>query len=361
MKSAEEWALRHVRAIKPYTPGTQPEGDGWIKLNTNELPYPPSPRVEPAIQAELARLPLYPNPASRPLRSAIAKRFSLEASQVIIGNGSDDILNLLMRAFAGNQADAVQTFPSYSLYPVLAAIANASLQSVDFAQKMDLPADELIQSSARICFLTSPNAPTGVGFSKASIQHLAGRFDGLVVVDEAYADFASENAVELLQDHPNLVITRTFSKSYGLAGLRVGFALASSETISILDRIRDSYNVNRLSQAGALAAFEDSDYYAGVISKVIQTRERIRAELIDRGWQVYPSQSNFLFTRPPQKAGVSGPERSLSAFEHLNARKILVRHFPSNPLTADYIRISIGTDNQMNRLMETLQSWQSNA
>ncbi|MCC5834992.1 MAG: histidinol-phosphate transaminase [Opitutales bacterium] len=361
MKFPEQWALPHIQAIHPYTPGTQPEGDGWIKLNTNELPYPPSPRVKDAIASELDRLPLYPNPASRPLRSAIAKRFGLDNSQVIIGNGSDDLLNLLMRAFSDGQADALQTFPSYSLYPVLAAIANAKLQSVKFDKGMDLPVDELAQHPARICFLTSPNAPTGVGFSNASIRQLLSRFDGLVVVDEAYADFAEENAVELLKDHPNIVITRTFSKSYGLAGLRVGFALASSETISILDRIRDSYNVNRLSQAGALAAFEDPDYYAEVIRKVIETRERIREALIAAGWEVYPSQSNFLFARPPQKDGISGPERSLSAFEYLNARKILVRHFPSNPLTADYIRISIGTDNQMNRLMESLQSWQSNA
>lgn len=361
MNSSDQWALPHIRAIKPYTPGTQPEGGGWIKLNTNELPYPPSPQVAKAIQSELDRLPLYPNPSSRPLRSAIASRFGLSTDQVIIGNGSDDLLNLLMRAFSGKQAEALQTRPSYSLYPVLAAIANAELRSVAFSETMELPVEELLQSAARICFLTSPNAPTGVGFSNESIRKLLTSFDGIVVVDEAYADFAEENAVELLADNPNLVITRTFSKSYGLAGLRVGFALAHADTISILDRIRDSYNVNRLSQAGALAAFEDPEYYKGVISKVIQTRERIRAELHNEGWQVYPSQSNFLFAKPPQKEGVSSPERSLSAFRYLNEGKILVRHFPSNPLTEDYIRISIGTDNQMNRLMETLQTWLRNA
>lgn len=351
----QERMLPHLRDVQAYTPGMQPQGGGWIKLNTNELPYPPSPAVAPAISAELERLPLYPNPTSQPLRQAIAARHGLNETQVIIGNGSDDLLNLLMRGFGGAPNRSAQTLPSYSLYPVLAAVSHSTFHSIPFDESMRLPVDELCLSGANIVFLTSPNAPTGVGFENAQLREVAARFRGVFVIDEAYADFAQESAVELLRDHSNLVITRTFSKSYGLAGLRVGYALGCPELIAVLDKIRDSYNVNRLSQAGALAAFNDQEYYREIITRVCVTRERVFRALDEMGWKSYPSQANFLFSRPP--AGKSAAD----AFQFLQEHKVLVRHFPSHPLTAPYLRISIGNEEQMNRLLEVITSWQNHA
>jgi histidinol-phosphate aminotransferase len=353
MKDPLQRVVPHLRKVQPYVPGIQPEGSGWIKLNTNELPYPPSPKVAPAIEEELGRLALYPNPTSQPLRQAIAKRYNLNGDQVIIGNGSDDLLNLLMRSFGGEQQAVLQTVPSYSLYPVLAAISDGKVESVEFDASMQLPLDKLSGCKANILFLTSPNAPTGVAFPLEQLRTLAKGFDGILVIDEAYADFAVENALPLLGECSNVIITRTFSKSYGLAGLRVGFAMADAAIIRILDSIRDSYNVNRISQAGALAAFEDASYYEEIIQRIIKTRQRASEILQQRGWKCYPSQTNFIFAAPPR--GLMAAE----GFEHLKHNRILVRHFPSHPLTADYLRISIGTDEQMNSLLEVLQSWEN--
>jgi histidinol-phosphate aminotransferase len=353
----EALAAPHIRALHAYTPGAQPAGDGWIKLNTNELPYPPSPRVAAAIQAECARLALYPNPTAAPLRAAIAARHGLQPAQVIVGNGSDDLLNLLMRVF-GDHAGVGQTFPSYSLYPVLAAMTGGRLLSVPFAEDMRLPVAELAALDARILFLTTPNAPTGVGFATAELDRLAAAFPGILVLDEAYADFADENALPLLARHPRVVITRTFSKSHGLAGLRVGYALADPATIDLLDRVRDSYNVNRLSQAGALAALADDDWHRAAIGKVRATRDRFRAALLALGWHTWPAQANFVLTRPRAGAGHAGPEIARALQDWLAQRRILVRYFGSSPLTADCLRISIGTDADMNRLLEEIASWQ---
>lgn len=353
MKDPLQRIVPHLRKVQPYVPGMQPEGSGWIKLNTNELPYPPSPKVAPAIENEIAKLALYPNPTSQPLRQAIAGRYGLNNDQVIIGNGSDDLLNLLMRAFGGEQQAVLQTVPSYSLYPVLAAISDGKVESVEFDANMQLPVDKLLGSRANILFLTSPNAPTGVAFPIQQLRALAQGFAGILVIDEAYADFAGENALPLLKECSNVVITRTFSKSYGLAGLRVGFAMADAAVIRILDRIRDSYNVNRVSQAGALAAFEDSDYYKDVVHRIIATRQRVSETLRMRGWKCFPSQTNFIFAAPP--SGL----HAANGFEYLKQNRILVRHFPSHPLTTVYLRISIGTDDQMNSLLEALQSWEN--
>jgi len=353
-------ARPHIRTMDPYVPGTQPEGSGWIKLNTNELPYPCSPAVAAAVAAEVARLPLYPSPTSAPLRAAIAARHGLNRDQVIVGNGSDDILNMLFRVFTGNSHAAVATFPSYSLYPVLATIQNVNCALVPFDASMQLPVAQLCATGAAACFLTAPNAPTGVVFPLADIEQLLAAFDGVVIIDEAYADFASVNCLGLLAKYPNLVITRTFSKSFGLAGLRVGYALADPRVIELLDRVRDSYNVNRLSQAGALAALGDRAWLDDCLARVIATREAFLARLARRGWFTYPSQTNFVFTKP-QRAGASGPAVAASLFEFFKAHKILVRYFGSSPLTDPFVRISIGTDAHMETVNATIDAWEANA
>ena len=364
MSDLSSLALPHVASLHAYTPGLQPTEPGWVKLNTNECPYPPSPRVAEALRLEIgadgASLRLYPNPKSAPLRSAIAAHHAqgLNAGNVILGNGSDDILNLLVRAFCTREAAAGFTFPSYSLYPVLVEIQDASSLVIEFDRTMRLPFERIAASKARAFFLTSPNAPTGVAFSNSELARVLEVFPGLLVVDEAYAPFAREDAVSLLATHPRLVVVRTLSKAYALAGIRVGYALAHPEIIELLDRVRDSYNVNRLSQAAALAALGHPEYYAGIIERIKTTRDRFVAESqVRRGWFTYESSSNFIFTEPKNARGESGPAIAKAAYDFLCAHKILVRHFPSHALTASFLRISVGTDDEMLVLSETLDSW----
>lgn len=355
-------AAPHVRALHAYTPGLQPAEPGWIKLNTNESPYPPSPRVAGAIAREAGdALRLYPDPSSRAVRRAFANVHGLAEENVFVGNGSDDVLNLLVRAFGGARGEVAFTAPSYSLYPVLVAIEDGVSREIEFTREMRLPLDELARSGAPLLLLTSPNAPTGVGFSTAALDQLAQRFGGILVVDEAYADFADENAVGLVKRHPRVVVARTLSKSYGLAGLRVGCALAHPEVVGVLDRVKDSYNVSRLSQAGAVAALEDADHLAGVVARIKATREATRAALDRLGWFTHRSQTNFLFSEPRDRDGRTGAGVAKACYEYLLSRRILVRYFGSHALTRSFLRITVGTDAQMQKLLEAIETWLKSA
>ena len=366
MPDPSSLALPHVASLQAYTPGLQPTDPGWVKLNTNECPYPPSPRVAEAIRRELgddgATLRLYPNPRSGPLREAVAKRHGVAAENVCIGNGSDDILTMLVRAYCSASAALGFTLPSYSLYPVLVEIQNGRAETIAFDRSMRLPVERIAASSARAFVLTSPNAPTGVGFANAELERALAGFRGLFVVDEAYAAFAREDAVPLLARHRNLVVVRTLSKAYALAGIRVGYALADAAVIDVLDRVRDSYNVSRLSQVAALAALEDDAYFQSLVARVVATRDAFVADVRDwLGWFTYDSQSNFVFTEPTTPRGETGPDVARSAYEHLYARKVLVRYFTSHPLTASFLRISVGTDAEMAVLRDQLDAWQQGA
>ena len=363
--SPSDLALPHVAKLHAYTPGLQPAESGWVKLNTNECPYPPSPRVAEALRREIgedgAALRLYPNPASAPLRAAVARLHGVAPENVCIGNGSDDILNLLVRAFCGGNSAAGYTVPSYSLYPVLVGMQDGVSEIIPFDRSMRLPVERLAASRARILFLTSPNAPTGVAFANADLERVLAAFAGILVVDEAYAPFAEADAVPLLVRHPRLVITRTLSKAYALAGIRVGYALADPAVIDVLDRLRDSYNVNRLSQVAAAAAVGDEEHLRANVTRVKATRDRFLADLTGRrGWFTYPSQANFLFTEPRDARGETGPAVARAAYDFLCARRVLVRHFPSHALTASFLRITVGTDPEMRVLSETLDAWQRN-
>lgn len=360
-RSILELVQDHIRGLEPYTPGFQPSGSGWIKLNTNELPYAPPESVLRGISEEIPFLARYPNPTSSGLRNVLAEFHNLHAEQVIVGNGSDDLLNLLARAFGGRDRKTLETYPSYSLYPILTAIAGGEMHSIQFNTNFELPVEELLQSKSDLLFLTNPNAPTGVRFRNEQLRRLAENFDGILVIDEAYAEFASESALPLLREFDRLIITRTFSKAYGLAGLRVGYAMGSAEIIRILDSIRDSYNVNRLSQAGAIAAVREKDHYLSIIEEIKTTRELTRNRLLEFGWKVYPSETNFLFARPVNSQGESGANVASGLFDYLVEKKILVRYFAKHPLTEAFLRISIGTSSEMERLIEEIQSWQRNA
>lgn len=281
----------------------------------------------------------------------------VSADEVIVGNGSDEILNLVARAFGAYGKRVLQTDPSYSLYPVVTAIAGGELVSVPFAADFALPLDKIIEAAADLIFLTCPNAPTGVLFPLEQIFELLEASPGLVVVDEAYAEFSGQSVLPLLRDHPNLIVTRTFSKAYGLAGLRVGYAFANPVIISVLDRMRDSYNVNRLSQAGALAALNCQDYYDRCVARLCQTRDHLIDRLRAFGWHVYPSKSNFVYGAPSDESGRASLERAKSLFNHLKENKILVRHFSKPALTAGYLRITVGKEDEIEQLCKIIEAW----
>jgi len=364
MPDPSSLALPHVATLHAYTPGIQPTEPGWVKLNTNECPYPPSPRVAEAIRRDLgedgASLRLYPNPKSIPLRAAVAALHGggLQPENVCIGNGSDDILTMLVRAFCSEGAPLGFTVPSYSLYPVLVEIQDGRAEAIELDRSMRLPIERIRTSTSRAFVLTSPNAPTGVGFANSELELALDGYRGLFVVDEAYAAFARESAVLLLAQHRNVVVVRTLSKAYALAGIRVGYALADAAVIDVLDRVRDSYNVSRLSQVAARAAIEDHAYFESLVARVTATRDAFVADLTDRRhWFTYPSQANFVFTEPVTARGETGPAVAGAAYEYLRARKVLVRYFPSHPLTAAFLRISVGTDDEMAILSDTLDAW----
>jgi len=345
-----------IQKLSPYVPGEQPQGEGWVKLNTNENPYPVSPQVTEAISEQLSALSLYPEPTSLALRKALGRHYHLDASQVIIGNGSDNILDMITRSFV-DQGQAGHTVPSYSLYPVVVGMSGGTLVDIPFEASMELPIDAILNSNASVFFLTNPNAPTGVCFSLEAIESLLKNLSGLLVVDEAYIDFGGQSAAALIAKYTNLIVVQTFSKSRSLAGLRVGFALADASIIAILDRVRDAYNVDRLAQAGALAALEDRESFEVNCQKIIATRQRSTEQFESLKWFTYPSSANFLFVRPKNAKGEEGASVAKSLFEFLKAQKILVRYFGGHSLTCSFIRVSIGTDTQMKSFFKGVESW----
>ncbi len=350
-------AREFIRELKGYVPGEQPRGRDWIKLNTNENPYPPSPRVEQAIKEAIPGLERYPNPKAQAARKAIARDSGLGPEHVLVGNGSDDVLNLVFRAFTGPEAAAGALDPSYSLYPILAGIQGTPFVRVPLPPDLEFPATAIAESGTRVFFLTSPNAPLGIGFSNAEIRALAEIYEGLLVVDEAYGAFAKESAQTLLEHHPRLVVTRSFSKSHSLAGLRIGYLLGHPEVIGELDKVRDSYNVDALAQAGLVAALSDPDYYRATIGKIKNIRNYYLGWFRDLGWDTFPSQANFITTRPVSGKGEVGVEVAESCFAFLKSRKVLVRHFPQSPLIRECLRISVGDEDQMEALEEAVEAW----
>ena len=333
----------NIAEMDGYVPGFQPDDIGsWIKLNTNENSYPPSPRVVEAIQAELgtdgARLHTYPAATSQKLREVAGELYGFDPSWIIMANGSDEVLNNLIRACASEGDEIGYVHPSYSYYATLARIQGARVRTFSLTDDFRI-ADFPDTYGGRIFFLTTPNAPLGPAFPMDYIEELATRCSGLLVLDETYADFAGGTALELVRRHENVVVTRSLSKSYALAGMRLGLAIGRPEIIAALDKIRDHYNLDRLAQAACVAALGDQDYLRDCCNKIRETREWFASELRTRGYHVIPSQGNYLFASPPDRNGVR-------IYEGLFARKILVRHF-SDPILCHGLRISIGTRHEM--------------
>jgi histidinol-phosphate aminotransferase len=347
-----------VRDLHAYVPGEQPKIKGLIKLNTNENPYPPSPRVLAAVKAAVdGRLRLYPNPTAQVLRKKLAKLHGCAPENIIVGNGSDELLALATRAFVeplDNSEDGriifegrpgkftVQYFtPSYSLYPVLADIHGAAKIVVPLKPDFGLPGvaelkcGKIWNFNAALTFVTTPNAPSGCGYKTTELEKLCRAQNGIVVLDEAYVDFANENALKLALKFPHVLVARTFSKAYSLCFQRVGYFVGNAKLIAALDKIRDSYNANGLGQIAALATLDDLKYYHANFKKIITTRAWLSRKLTELGFRVLPSRTNFILVKPPLFPAKDWLQK-------LRDRKILVRWF-SAPAVKDYLRITIGT------------------
>jgi histidinol-phosphate aminotransferase len=356
---------RRARELSPYVPGEQPRNRKFIKLNTNENPYPPSPKVAEAVRALLAEgggeLRLYPDPDCTELREAAARRYGVRAEQVFAGNGSDEALAFAFGAFfegaaapsAGSKEPEAgpALFPdiTYSFYPVYAGLWGIPFRTVPLAEDFSLhPEDYCVPSGGVI--LPNPNAPTGRALEVRELRPLLAyqcERRRVVIIDEAYAAFGAESLVPFIDEYPNLLTVHTLSKSASLAGLRVGFAIGNEKLIEGLRRIRDSFNsytVDRLAQAGAAAALSDVAYYDGVNRLLVATRDRVSAALAGLGFTVIPSAANFIFVRSPVMSGAE-------FFARLRERGILVRRF-NKPRIADFLRISIGSGEEMDILLE---------
>ncbi|OPZ19607.1 MAG: Histidinol-phosphate aminotransferase [candidate division BRC1 bacterium ADurb.BinA364] len=337
---------RAVREMSAYTPGEQPADPAIVKLNTNEFPYPPAPEVVEALRREAtAALRLYPNPSAAPLRAALAELCGVAPERVFTGNGSDETLRYLFHAFAEPGDSIAILDPTYSLYPVLAKMFDERIEAHAAGEAPRLP-ESLFASRARLFVVANPNPPLGVFYPLREIARLAdARPEALVAVDEAYAAFAPGDCLALARERANVLVSRTFSKSHALAGMRIGYAVAHPAVIESLDKIRDSYNINRASQAVALAALDAHGYYEAKAREIVETRERLRQALLEMGYRVPPSSGNFLFAR-------SGDGRA--TLEALRKRKILVRFF-DDPALRDGVRITIGSPEEIDRLIEAMR------
>jgi histidinol-phosphate aminotransferase len=321
-----------------------------VKLNTNENPYPPSPRVLEAIRALPPHaLQRYPRPMADEFRATASRVLSVPGDAILAGNGSDDILTIATRTFLAPGDALAYPEPTYSLYPVLARLQDARIAAVPWEPGWSLPIDALVATGARAIYLCNPNAPSGTHVPVSAVESLARAFDGVVLVDEAYVDFADEHCLELALRLPNVVIARSLSKGYALAGLRFGFAISRPETVREMVKVKDSYNCDVLSIAAASAAIADQDYARGTWVKIRVERDRLTHALEGQGWSVLPSQANFVL------ASVPGGGRAAQVQAALKARGVLVRYFDL-PGLEDKLRITVGTSEDTDALIGALSS-----
>lgn len=338
---------RHVRNLTAYTPGEQPQIPGLIKLNTNENPYPPSPKVAQVLKAfDFADLRRYPDPVCAALRHEIARLHECTVSQVFVGNGSDEILALATRAFVEDDGSIGYFNPSYSLYPVLTAIRNATPRPVE------LPADFswTMPSGYRasLFLMTNPNAPTGVLYPHDDVEAFCRATTGVVLIDEAYVDFSKNHCMDLALSLGNVLVLRTLSKSYSLAGLRVGYVVGDQALIDALYKLKDSYNVDVLAQRLAGVALADQDYMKINAARIIATRQALTCALKKMKFDVVPSETNFIWAKPPAAS-------AKSVFLALREKAILVRYFEGER-TGDYVRITVGTEEEIDRLLVAMSA-----
>jgi histidinol-phosphate aminotransferase len=342
-----------VHGLTPYVPGEQPKLANLVKLNTNENPYGPSPRVLDAVRAEAAdTLRLYPDPGSDRLRAGIARFHGVTADQVFVGNGSDEVLGHAFMALLKHERPILFPDITYSFYPVYCRLYEIAYQQVPLTESFEIGVDDYRMPNGGVIF-PNPNAPTGRLLALGEIERLlANNPDSVVMVDEAYIDFGGESAVGLVARYPQLLVTRTLSKSHALAGLRVGYAIGQPPLIEALNRVKDSFNsypLDRFAQAGALASMEDHAHFEGLCTRVVATRTRLVAAMAAMGFEVLPSAANFIFARHPVHQGAE-----LAAA--LRERSIIVRHFSKPDRIAPFLRITVGSDAQCDTLLAALKA-----
>lgn len=340
-----------VHKLTPYVPGEQPKLTNLVKLNTNENPYGPSPKVLEALKAEAAdTLRLYPDPNSDALKAVIAHAYQLNSNQVFVGNGSDEVLAHVFQALLKHDKPLLFPDITYSFYPVYCGLYGIDYQTIPLAEDFSINIDDYNRANGGIIF-PNPNAPTGIPLALAKIEQLLqSNPQSVVVIDEAYVDFGTESAVALINRYPNLLVTHTLSKARSLAGLRVGYAMGAPDLIEALIRVKDSFNsypIDRFASAGAIAAIQDSDYFEKTCKLVIATRDALVNDLVKLGFEVLPSGANFIFAKHPAWVGAE-----LTA--KLRERSIIVRHFKSPERISPYLRITIGTDEQSKLLINAL-------
>ncbi|MBT0962660.1 histidinol-phosphate transaminase [Denitromonas iodatirespirans] len=340
-----------ARRLTPYVPGEQPRMDKLVKLNTNESPYGPSPRaIEAIARAASEDLRRYPDPNSEALKAALARYHSVTPAQIFVGNGSDEVLAHAFMALLKHDAPLRYPDITYSFYPVYCGLFGIEAAPIPLTDALEIDPADYVGGAGPIIF-PNPNAPTGRLLPIAAIEQiLAANPDVPVVIDEAYIDYGGEAAIPLIDTHPNLLVTRTFSKSRALAGLRVGYAVGSAELVEGLERVKNSFNsypLGRPAQAGAIASVEDEPHFRDSCARVIASREWLGRALTELGFEVLPSGANFVFARHPNHTGVA-----LAAA--LRERAIIVRHFKL-PRIDDYLRITVGTDEECAALVEALK------
>ncbi len=329
-----------------YVPGEQPTDDSYIKLNTNENPYPPSPRVVEAIRAALTgdRLRKYPDPLGVRFRQTAGRVLGVDPDGILVGNGSDDILTIVTRGCAAETGLIVSPTPSYLLYRTLAEIQGCRFEAVPYASDWRLP-DPWPIRDANLIFVASPNSPSGTASSVQELERLADTVSGVLVIDEAYVDFANDTALSLTKKR-NVLVTRSLSKSYSLAGIRFGFAVGDPALIRELVKVKDSYNCDILALAAATAAIEDQEYRETTRAKILVTRARLTAALTDLGFDVVPSQANFVWCRRQDR-----PVKPI--YEELKRRMVLIRYMKYDGY-GDGLRVTVGTEDEIDRLLAEL-------
>jgi len=333
-----------LKDMDEYIPGEQPKDiDKFIKLNTNENPFPPSDLVFERINSALTEnLKRYPDACAQSVREIFAKQNNLTPDNVFVGNGSDEIFTLIFRGFIEKDGLAAFPYPSYSLYDTLAQGNGITFEKVDLNKDFSLDLNKFLDRKYDLVIIANPNNPTGTSVPVSEIKHFLNSFEGLLVVDEAYVDFYGETSLELVRNHDNVIVTRSFSKSYSLAGLRIGMAIACPDIIRGFFKIKDSYNVDTLAIEAAKAALEDTKTFEYNIRMLISNKEYLEEVFEAQGFEIIPSKANFLFLKHPEIS-------ALELYEKLKEHKILIRHF-RGPVQSDYVRISIGTMMEIKKL-----------
>jgi histidinol-phosphate aminotransferase len=337
-----------IASMKGYVPGLQPDpSQKYIKLNSNENPFPPSLRVREVLsRLNYEDLRIYPDPVSLEIREKLAALYGFSPDQIICGNGSDDILNIIVRTFV-QPGEAIGFYePAFPLYKVLGIIHGGRNLPLPVAAPYDRPPAP--PAEAQVFFLANPNSPVGFAYPTSLVAEMAGKVKGIFVVDEAYAEFARENALELVGHFRNLIVVRTVSKSYSLAGVRLGYAIGNAELIREMFKVKDPFNVTRLTQAVVAAALDDQEYFQKTVFQIIQTREWFSREAAALGYRIIPSQANFIFPEPPQKG------RGAKFYQTLFDRKILARYYDEDGLR-DGVRMTIGTKEEMATTIQVLK------